>query len=197
MGPHQRSALVSTTQVKPLPCTEDHTGEVVASPQSCNAETLTTYVGGNPDVDVVRVHSILPVGKAVPCEARVAAPFQNQSMRGAFAGPAGEYLRLCVDDRLATKEVGCNAPHTLEYVGVADSLAPSLNDCELAAETYLRVGLNTVNSHLKVEAVQARALDATHPRCRLRARGSDLFNGSLRNLGTNALPLVSSARDSF
>lgn len=154
---------------------------------------MTRYLGGNPTADVVMVKfSMVKVAPAAAvCVAKADGAFSTGPLRGALGGSDSAYLRRCVNDVLTPVEVRCSERHTQEYVGLRDGTAPTAAQCDEAAESYMNVDLSRVYDHLAVDVVQSVKLDITHPRCVIRIRGSDSLTDTVRNIGTNTLPIVS------
>lgn len=150
------------------------------------------YLGGNPDLDVLRAHVV--TGADPSCLVTTADNTDlTLSIKGILdvsRGSAGDSFRLCRDDRTTATDVGCNVPHTGEYVGVPAGTVPDQLGCEAAAKNYLNVSVNEVSDRLAVTPLPTSNPDDGRPRCVITVRGNQTLTGSIRNVRTNALPLA-------
>jgi hypothetical protein len=98
-------------------------------------------------------------------------------------GSAGDAWRRCVD-ALRQATVACNAEHTAEYVYSASTATASVN-CTDKASAYMNHAFADFASDLSVQ----KATSGTSIACVVSVRGGDVLTGSVRRLGTGALPL--------
>jgi hypothetical protein len=176
-----------------VPCTAIHRFEVIATnAPDCNASAAISYLGGNRDLDVLRAHYSLDAS-ATCLVSNADDSDLVVSIKGILAvssGSAGDRFRLCRDDRTAATDVGCNVPHTGEYVGAPAGTVPNQAGCESAAKAYLNLSINVVSDQLAVNALSTSNPDDGRPRCVITVRGNQVLTASIRNLRTNALPLT-------
>lgn len=168
-----------------VPCDRAHAYEVISTTE-CTTEALIRFLGGRPDVEVLRVE---PMQLAVPAEreACVVAPpspeMTLRSVRDALQEPGGAVWRRCADARTANDSVPCNEPHTAEFVLVESSTAV---DCIQVSENYTGAPLSRLKGSISVETVSY----ADGPHCLLVVQGGELLSDTLRNIGTATLPLI-------
>jgi hypothetical protein len=177
---------------QPLPCTAVHRYEVVAiGATECNAAVAVSYLGGNPDLDIVRARFVLSDEHAC-LVADAADADRSATIKGILAAAdpaAGSPFRLCRDDRSAPTEVSCDVPHTSEFVGSMGEPAPDQTHCEAAASAYLSRTFADVSDRLKVTAIPTSVPSSGAPSCVITTRGNAVLTESLRSVRTNALPL--------
>jgi hypothetical protein len=174
-----------------VPCTAIHRFEVVAQAgSSCDVATAMAYLGGNKDLDVLRADVEQMDGACLV--SGMDDPDRTSAIEGIFAAPppAADPFRLCRDDRVAATEVSCDVPHTGEIVGVPAGSVPDQAGCEAAASAYLSLSFNRVSDRLKVVTLSTTDPNDGQPRCVITVRGNELLTASLRNIRTNALPMV-------
>ena len=178
---------------QPLPCTAVHRFEVVATGATeCNAAVALPYLGGNPDLDILRAQFT-----ASDEHACLVADHSDADRSATIKGilsvtddpTAGSQFRLCRDDRTTPTEVGCDVPHTGEFIGSLGVPAPDTADCEAAATAYLSRTYNDVSDRLKVTAIPTSDPGSGSPGCVITTRGNAVLTQSIRNVRTNALPL--------
>ncbi len=173
-----------------VPCGVPHQSEVLSLRLlPCPVRSATTYLGGDPDVDVL-VDGARPsrLAGTTACVIGAGAPITG-SVKGILLGSLGDSWRRCIDYRGKPHDVPCDLSHTGEYVGV-EAAAPDLRQCESAAQTYLATTIDQVAAYLKVSSLSVVDIGNGQPRCLLSVRGADLLTASVRNLGPNTLPLV-------
>jgi hypothetical protein len=177
---------------QPLPCTAVHRYEVVATGTTeCTAAVAMSYLGGNPDLDILRAQFTFSDEQAC-LVADAGDADRSATIKGILAvtdPAAGSPFRLCRDDRTTPTEVGCDVPHTSEFIGSLGVPAPNTADCEAAASAYLSRTYNDVSDRLKVTAIPTSDPSSGSPSCVITTRGNAVLTQSIRNVRTNALPL--------
>lgn len=171
---------------KSVPCDVSHAYEVV-SLGDCTYDSFIRYLGGRPDVEIIRVQprtvSAGSTGRVCvvqdPAGAATFTSVRNVLLRD------GSAWRRCADDRIKDENVPCSQEHTSEYVWTSHSQSPV--DCEKAAEIYLGAPPSNFQGRLRVVTQNY----STGPVCLVATEGADLLTASLRNIGVSALPIVS------
>jgi hypothetical protein len=180
------------TDRRPLPCTATHRFEVVAvDTPECDAAVALPYLGGNPDLDILRARfTVSDVHACLVADHGDAD--RSATIKGILAvtdPAAGSPFRLCRDDRTTPTEVGCDVPHTSEFIGSLGVPAPTTADCEAAATAYLSRTYKDFSDRLKVTAIPTSDPSSGAPTCVITTRGNAVLTQSIRNVRTNALPL--------
>jgi hypothetical protein len=159
-------------------------------PPACDAVVALGYLGGNADLDVLRARLEMDGNVCVLSNAdQVDMSNSVKGMLDVSNGLVGDAFRLCRDDRTKPTDVGCNTPHTGEYVGVPAGAVPDQQGCEAAAKAYMSVGFSEVSGDLAVLALPTADPDDGRPRCVITVRGNQVLTASIRNVRTHALPL--------
>lgn len=168
-------------------CATAHVYEVY-SLSDCGQEALIEYLGGRPGMESVRVS-----GLALSTEAGTAClvddPTRSASygtVRGVLRGQRGDGWRQCVDARNDT-EVACSAEHTGEVVPLQRT-AGGEPSCLASVSEYMLAPFASFDDRLRVETINR----PQGPRCVVSALGRDVLDASVRGLGRNELPIVSS-----
>jgi len=184
---HGVGTCLSASQT-PAPCDTAHTYEVIAS-GPCSQQLLVSYLGGVSNIDVLgnqlRSESLVLQG-ARTCALRSAGgATMNSSVRNALASSRGDVLRRCIDGR---KEVyvSCSEPHTSEVVYVYSSPDSTELNCPAKAARYMGVDPIQLANDLKVTLLEPKGRS---PECHVVVAGRNVFTGSLRSIGTQALPI--------
>ncbi len=168
-------------------CDAPHVSEVFNASGDCSDDALLQYLGGLPGQDILRVDLRLrPISTTGSLLCVVDKPSQAlvSNSRDALLNRSGDPWRRCHD--AIAREVSCAQPHTTEVVYEEQSAGEDL-DCRTRADAYLEIPF--ARHAAELELLQ----DAKH--CYVGVRGDDLLNGSLRRLGTKALPLEPSISD--
>jgi hypothetical protein len=167
----------------PTDCQLGHSYERLTGP--CTMENLVSFMGGNPAVDIVlaRVAStkvsnqcLIEFGKEV-----------EGSAEGVLGSNHDDSWRRCVE-RTRNAFVGCDQPHSGEYLGANSGGLITQKACERAAEVYLETSLSTVAEDLQVQSVRDLNSNTFEARCVLSVRGVQLLSGSVRGLRNARLP---------
>ncbi len=163
-------------------CHRDHDGEVLAV-DPCTIDSLTAYLGGRPGMDVLRPDLVVGPELGFTCVARFPFLLDRQAS-GALEDDDGSAWRWCRNSRSGA-DVSCIEPHDEEVVALqaADSLQEL--DCVDEAGEYMSVVWERVQSELDVYEEQ---LDGARI-CVVAPRGANSLEGTLKDLGTNSLPL--------
>jgi hypothetical protein len=180
---------------EPINCGYPHLYQVASTAtEDCDTDALE-FLGGRPDFDALLVGAV-DRGPSHPEVCMLKAPdgvLETGSWEGSLSTSAGDRWRRCRSDR-AARDVPCTTQHDGEYVPVAAAGdTPASDDiCHRAAEAYMEASLRTLGDRLSV---------ATTPEhdtvwCVISARGLNVLTGSLRSIGTNALPLAPRASGS-
>lgn len=165
-------------------CDAAHAYEVFAF-NDCSESSLVQYLGGQPEVEVLQVEpaKVQRDGQAL-CVVQDPAQTSLSSARNVLQTAEHSRWRLCHDARVDA-EVPCSEKHTGEFVRPGKSGAQPA-DCRQSVEEYLDARYTDFAPRLQVATLR---LDEG-PVCVVSARGRDLLNASVRNLGSHALPLV-------
>lgn len=168
-------------------CADAHDAEILSvRGATCERSTIVSYMGGQPTVDVLAPW-ISPVTHAIDGRPVCLAKFSKQvtgSMKGAFAGADSAQWRWCRDTKRSQKTVPCNEPHDAEDVAVREVKAAPF-DCRGAAALFVNTNWRQLEDH-----VSARAIDESAQKlCLVEVLGDAQLNRSLRNNGSNTLPI--------
>ncbi len=163
-------------------CDVPHFAEVIAPSAGCSAQMLVEYAGGIPHTDVLREDLTAAPLQAIGCAAIIPSGLTARVQDG--LNSAGHVaLRRCQD--VNGRSVGCDQVHVSEFVYDNPGAGPESISCSAKADTYVD---GTYSRHsTKLDAVLVRSGDSAS--CLVEAKGSNQLVGSLRRLGTSALPL--------
>jgi hypothetical protein len=165
-------------------CDAPHHAEIFAAAGDCTPRALTEYAGGIFTVDVLRGDlAISPVDGVNGCTVIVPAQVEG-SIRGAMEGKDHAALRQC-HNRLTGKDVSCDQEHTAEVVFLNPDRGPEEAVCTEKADEYMGGSFSRHSAKLEVLASSSGQTVI----CSLQAKGNNKLSGSLRHLGTTALPL--------
>ncbi|MDQ0922406.1 hypothetical protein QF038_000914 [Pseudarthrobacter sp. W1I19] len=165
-----------------MSCDRPHFSELIAASGPCDLPALVTYAGGVLTRDVLRgdlIPSETSNGCTVVLPAGLSSKIQNGLLRSDHAA-----LRQCWD-RFSERNVSCDQAHTAEAVYFDSDPGAAPTSCVLHADSYTN-GAYTRNQG-QLEALVLTSGSSVS--CLVQARGSNELSGSLRNLGTGALPL--------
>jgi serine/threonine protein kinase len=170
----------------PASCDAQHAYEIYATGSQCTFDALLNYLGGVPGTDTLLPQiqgRAVSVGATSYCVLQGPAAQGSGSARDVLDSSAGDAWRRCVD-ALRQATVACNAEHTAEYVYSASTATASVN-CTDKASAYMNHAFADFASDLSVQ----KATSGTSIACVVSVRGGDVLTGSVRRLGTGALPL--------
>lgn len=166
----------------PIPCDAAHSAEIIPASGGCDTEALIRYAGGNPEADVlhedVRVEEV-----AGACSARLTGMDLQQSLEDILRQENGVWLRECMDGP-SGEVVPCGEEHTGEVVFRENPADPSDLRCQEHAAEYMGTPLQRHYRELNVVSTEE-----SPRRCVVEARGANSLTGSLKNLGSNAVPI--------
>ena len=189
-GLHQLAAGVCLTgDLSPVEsCELGHRYEVVAIGEDCARDTLIRYLGGDPEVEVLRVayeeRDIGGSGRRACIVDDPTSDLSAQSIRDVLKTPASDAWRLCQDSRLSLGEVSCAEPHTGEYVKPRSGIGAEPVDCVAAAERYMNASYKRVADELTIRTIRT----AEGPDCVVAVLGNNVLTKSVRNLGVSPVP---------
>jgi hypothetical protein len=157
----------------------------VFSLDDCSSDSLITYLGGNPTIDIVRTapeRVEAAGGSACVVSPPDAAP-NNSPAIGVLQGASDDVWRSCIDDRTGHQDMSCADPHTGEWVSL-DPTTDEAVDCEERAASYMGAPPSRFSGQLQVGS----ALGPAGPRCFVAVLGGDILHGSVRDIGVSSLP---------
>lgn len=166
----------------PVPCDSPHQAQVF-SELDCSLRPLVDFLGGDPKVDVLRPDLRIEQSPAGDCRFQV-PPETRSSARSALTKNAAAAWRWCINST-TSKDVPCSSEHDKEVVSVYAHPRRDEMNCRADAEKYLNQGWSSVNNELSLSATSHETGDI----CVLGPRGNNSLEGSVRRLGTSALPL--------
>lgn len=167
-------------------CHASHVAEVFATDGNCTPEDLVKFTGGIFKVDVLR--SDLEIKQVASVEAcAVIVPPElaaSGSIRNLLSTEDHPALRQC-SNRLTGRVLACDQVHTAEVVFADPDPGVSAVSCIDKANEYM--GGSWSRHAQKLDIVTATSGPSVT--CSVQAKGANALVGSLRNLGTTALPL--------
>lgn len=165
-----------------VPCDVPHSAEIIPASVACSIEDFVRYAGGNSDLDVL--HEDIQTGEVEGvCSARLAGTDLQQSFKDILRQDNGQRFRECVDG-LAGEIVPCSEEHTGEVVFREDPANPADLQCDERAAEYM--GTSVQGHYLELNIVST---EESPRRCVVEARGANSLTGSLRDLGSKAVPI--------
>lgn len=184
-APEMTTPLTCRSAGEPVPCLQAHSYQVVGiDPAECDQPGLIAHMGGDPTLDVTRVAAGLESqGGTEVCVAKAGFEWQGYLVN-ALEGPDGDALRVCVSQGLDTSFVGCDEEHQTEIVG-PPSTELTLAACEDLVERYTDVTTGRLDSRLRIEI---RESSDGNRSCAISYTGGNRLTGSLRLIGSTALP---------
>lgn len=179
-----------SSNAEELPCDVAHLQEVFAAAPDCSQESLIGYLGGVLHRDVIRRDISVGEQSGTACVVELPPDLPvTRSLRGVMAEESAKdrspWLRRCFDDR-SEQDVDCSGYHTGEYVWEMQRSSPEPIDCSSHASEYIGTSIGPLFRTLEVEDLSTSELGM----CRVSVKGSNSLEGSLRNLGSNGLPLA-------
>ncbi|MDI2034773.1 hypothetical protein [Paenarthrobacter nitroguajacolicus] len=164
----------------PASCDRAHSAELVSTNGTCDLQALTEFAGGKTPADTLR-HDLVPtaldgVGCVVTVPSGLTATIQNGLSSQEHAA-----LRQCWD-RFADRDVSCDQTHTAEVVYTGSGT--EAGNCRSQADAYTADAFSRYETRLEL---LSRDSDGAVS-CLVQIKGSNDLKGSLRNLGTKALP---------
>lgn len=157
-------------------CSSAHDHEVTIGNSGCSLNSTTRFMGGNPDVDVLR--SGLSV-KTIDGGCQVSGPVistLHRSVNGILATRQGDVLRACFDQN--GQEVGCDASHRSELI----ARTPSDVECEDIFQNYTNAPFYKFANSIELRKSSDRTVE-----CWATVRSRNTLSYSLRNLGEESL----------
>lgn len=174
--------------LNPAACDSLHTHEIFSPDAPCTLDKLIGFLGGDPVVDTASSELVLSTAEKGSCLVSVRS---GESIATSFEkGMTGEnhaFYRQCVDAVLGNKEVGCHRRHTGEVIKSVPRSSTIEMNCEDAAEKYIGRKMRNLNSDLEIGIGRGSAASART--CVASVRGSNILNGSLRNLNFKSMPV--------
>lgn len=159
-------------------CQGAHTEERAAL-DSCTNEGLIYYMGGNPELDILREGlSANPTDEECAItgiESRTA-----QSLKDILPQPAGDAYRQCWDKE-TNLPIACDLPHFAEAIY---SGGPEAVDCEAHFGNYVGRPYHQFRMQLNVELRPGPTTS-----CWAKVRAHTHLTASIRDLGNQQLPL--------
>jgi hypothetical protein len=169
-------------------CSSQHKFEIYQVPPHCTEGDLIMYMGGDPQIEVLRARSAqVPVGKPTVQACVVQADgdtHPNFSAKGVLSSAAGSFWRRCQDRRTGQSTVSCADEHTGEYVRVQAGTSVDQSSCERATDAYLGAGLSRLGDRLVMRVLADSPPTSDQPHCLVETRGPELLTASIRNIRT-------------
>lgn len=167
-------------------CREKHLYEEIPQAPTCTEAVVTGFLGGLPAVDVLVAHPAALPG--VTC-AFDAGREVSDTAKDALQGDDSATWRRCIDNAKG-KNVPCSQDHTGEYVATGSPRRASDADCLVAAATYLDQLPGNLTEDLTVRPIDIKTGHPDPARCIIDARGNHRLTTSVRNLGTQPVPIL-------
>lgn len=162
-------------------CERTHSAELISTDGPCDVQALTQFAGGNTPVDTLRrdlvPNAIDGVGCIVTLPTGLAVTIQN-----GLSLPEHAALRECWD-HFSDRDVSCDQTHTAEVVYTGPGT--EAGSCRSRADTYTADAFSRYEAKLEVLSRDAGGTVS----CLVQVRGSNNLTGSVKNLGTRALPV--------
>lgn len=176
------SVACFNSQDQAVACSGQHASELIATDGPCTQDTVITYAGGAPGTDVLR-SDVTAEQSSKGCTAKLPSGFSVQ-LKNILTTDADAAIRRCWN-RPTAAEVGCDQIHTAEVVFASSTPGTNVSSCSSKADDYTN---GAFSRHLdKLESVVITSGDTVE--CRVQARGTNQLKGTIRNLGTRALPI--------
>lgn len=168
-------------------CETEHNAQIIGVSGECTSNALLRFLGGTPDIDVVRADVTVQSGPDNRCIAALPEEFDvRYSLENALASTNSESFRQCYDELLG-QGVGCEQPHTGEVVKVLPADSSGSLNCAAAAERYMGLPVAEVSDDL---AVAPRTNDGDSLKyCLVSVKGSNSLTSTIRDLGNSSLPI--------
>lgn len=156
--------------------------ELIAASGPCDLSALVDYAGGTFTTDVLRgdLHTTMT---SVGCIVKIPEGLTTK-VQGGLTSREHAALRKCWD-RFSDRDVSCDEAHTAEVVYFNPSPEAATVSCSSRADSYMDDAFS--RHQAKLEAVKKSLGQSVS--CLVQAKGSNEIRGSLRDLGTGALPL--------
>jgi hypothetical protein len=188
-SPHVNLGSCLSDAREVVPCDTAHTYEIFApGPAPCSKHLLVSYLGGVASLDVlgneVKSVAITLQGGTECALTSSTGKLMNATARDILTTSRGDIFRKCIDLRKEI-EVPCSEPHTSEVVYDAESSSGAEVNCPSKAAQYIDKDPASFASDLKVILVEVNGM----PECQVTVLGHNVLTASIRNLGTQALPI--------
>lgn len=178
--------LAELDNLKRIACDSPHNAEIFAPSQSCNQETLFKYLGGVPDVDVLRRGMDITDAAGQGCILTLPPEIQLTTTAAmSLTNKNSEFMRQCYDAK-TNSDVGCDEIHTAEVVKTFAPESTETANCVEAAERYL--GISSANFTTQLTVEQQESNDSR--RCVVAAKGDNILTATLRDISNSSLPLT-------
>jgi hypothetical protein len=165
-------------------CDRPHSAEMISSDSACDLPTLVAYAGGTFATDTLR-HDLVPTTvDAIGCVVNTPSGLATK-IRDGLVSQDNAALRQCWD-RFSQRDVTCDQSHTAEVVYSNPDPGTAETDC--LARAYAYTGSAFGRYEAKLELLFRDSPDGVS--CLVQVKGSNELKGSLRNLGTKALPIA-------
>ncbi|MFC8040654.1 hypothetical protein ACFUOZ_14985 [Paenarthrobacter sp. NPDC057355] len=161
-------------------CDRTHAAELVSDAGPCDLPALTQFAGGNVPADTLRRDLVPTVQDGVGCVVIVPSGLSS-TIRNGLSGPDHAALRQCWD-RFADRDLSCDQTHTAEVVYTGPGT--EAGNCRSQADAYMADAFSRYEARLELLSRDADGGVS----CLVQIKGSNVLEGSLRNLGTKALP---------
>jgi hypothetical protein len=165
-----------------LSCDRPHSSELVTTTAACDLSALVGYAGGIFTRDVLR-GDVAPAETSHGCIVKIPEGLSTKIQDGLSRGDHAT-LRQCWN-RFTERDVSCDQAHTAEVVYFNPDPGATEISCGAHADSYTADAFGRHQEKLEV----IRKTSGPAVSCLVQARGSNELIGSLRNLGTGALPL--------
>lgn len=164
-------------------CDQAHAAEIISSDGPCDLSALVEYAGGTIHTDTLR-HDLLPASAdSIGCTVAVPSGLTTK-IRDGLLDRDHAVLRLCWD-RFSERDVSCDQSHTAEVVYSDGALETEQADCRTHAEVYTANAFSRYESKLEILTRNS----GNTVSCLVQVKGSNELRGSLKHLGTMALPI--------
>lgn len=165
-----------------VPCDSLHQEQIFAD-DDCSPRKLIEYLGGNPDVDVLRPD--LDIERRSERECSVPVPNgMNWSAQGMLATDGGTLWRWCRNS-VTNQDVPCSEAHDAEVISLYPQPREEELECRTDAEAYMDRKWSGVSTDLVLSSMGHEAGEI----CVVQPRGNNSLDDSIRRIGTRALPL--------
>jgi hypothetical protein len=169
-------------------CREAHRMEEISGLAVCDQAAVVRFLGGSPDVDVVRAQPATAPGGG--CAVRTPNDVM-QSARNVLQSGTAAAWRRCFDRRTSAT-VDCSQLHSREYVATGSLRRATQAECLVAVARYLNQLPANLADDLIVGVRDVASGTPDPARCTIDARGSHLLDDSVRDLGSRPVPIHTS-----
>lgn len=171
----------------PVDCRESHRFEEMPQTLACTQATVTNFLGGlaNLDVLIARPATISGHGCVLDAGHNTSGSALDVLRKGSSAS-----WRRCFD-RAVAENLPCSAIHTGEYFATGSTRRATDSECLIAATAYMDQIPGNLVEDLAVHALDVKSGGTPDSaRCIINARGNHRLVDSVRNLGSRPVPLA-------